>query len=579
MLPGEAFRNYRGQGRGAASAPALGPEGTAVVGRHSDRRHTMLWGVMAALAGIALAALVAATIPRALGQGRAAERPAAARCATSSTLRVTTATSFAPVLEGLAPVLSRGPDCVTLRVTPLDGRPAARRLEELRTDVWIPDDSAWAAYTPPGVLTPSGQSGAGTIVATSPVYMVTDPATAARVTEAGGSWLGLSGLLSTASGLRLAVRSPAAAGDGLIGAGALGEAVWLRSGMDASSMAMVDTVRHTRMVSGPAPALPGRPGEVALVPEYALLPALGALTDAAVLSGSDRTALMRFTWFPTAVGAGDPARSAALYRVLMSLTGADAAPLLGRAQLRRPDGGPPPDAAKEDLPHLAPASFGVIAPHHADHIFATFYPEERRANLLLVVDVSGSMGDPAPGSHTPLISLVRQGVLSIGSLLPDNSRLGLWSFGFKLAPPRDYRVELPSAPMGRAHRAALRVAVGNLKALDSGTALYDTILDAYRAAQATYHPGIPNQVLFFTDGHDQDDPDAIGVRDLAARLRAVADPKRPVELAIVVFGTHPDSAALRAVLSPVNGYLEPVTSAEQVAGSFVHVAVGGLRTR
>jgi hypothetical protein len=468
---------------------------------------------------------------------------------------------------------------VTLQVTPLDGRPAAQRLAELRTDVWIPDDSVWSAYVPPGVLAPAGQTGAGTVVATSPVYMVTDQPTATRITEAGGSWLGLSSLLSSASGVRLAVRSPGGSADGMIGAGALGEAVWLRNGMDASSMAMVNTVERTRMVPGPAPALPSRPGEVALVPEYALLPALGALNDAVVLTGTDRTALMRYTWYPTAAGAGDPERAAALYRVLMTLTGADAAPMLGRAQLRRPDGGPPPDAAREDLPHLAPASFAVIAPHHADHILATFYPQERRANLLLVVDVSGSMGDPAPGSRTPLISLVREGVLSVGSLLPEGSRLGLWSFGFKLSPPHDYRVDLPSAPLTRTHRARLRAAVGNLEALDSGTALYDTILDAYRAAQASYQPGVPNQVLFFTDGHDQDDPDAISVRTLAGQLRAVADPKRPVELAIVVFGTHPDSAALKTLLKPVNGYLEPVTSAEQVAGSFVHVAVGGLRTR
>jgi hypothetical protein len=539
----------------------------------------MLWGVVAALVGIALAALVASTLPRALRQGGAAERAAPAKCVTTSAIRVTAASSFAPVLAGLAPALGRGPDCVTLRVTPLDGRPAARRLAELGTDVWIPDDSAWAAYVAPGVLVPPGQTGSGTVVATSPVYMVTDDATATRVTEAGGSWLALSTLLSTGSGLRLAVRSPAESGDGLIGAGALGEAVWLRSGMDASSMAMVDTVKQTRMVPGPGPALPSRRGEVGLVPEYALLPALGSLSDARVLTGNDRTALMRFTWFPTVAGTSDPDRGAALYRVLMTLTGGDAAPLLARAQLRRPDGGPPPDAAHEDLPHLAPASFAVIAPHHADHILSTFYPEERRANLLLVVDVSGSMGDPAPGSRTPLISLVREGVLSVGSLLPDNSRLGLWSFGFKLSPPHDYRVELPSATLDATHRRTLRSAVGNLKALNSGTALYDTILDAYRAAQATYVRGVPNQVLFFTDGHDQDDPDAISVQKLITQLRAVADPKRPVELAIVVFGTHPDSAALRAILKPVNGYLEPVTSAEQVAGSFVHVAVGGLRTR
>lgn len=549
------------------------------MGRHSSRGHTLFWGVAGAVAGIVVASTVATALPRALGQGEAPPPRVRAACSTTTALRVTAASSFAPVLHGLAPALARGPDCVTLRVTSLDGRPAARRLGALRTDVWIPDDSAWVAYVGPGVLAAPGQAGSGTVVATSPVYVVTDRASAARITRSGGSWLALSSLLGSGAGLRLVVRSPAGSGDGLVAAGALGEAVWLRSGMDASSMAMVNTVRRTRIVAGRAPALPGRRGEVGLVPEYALLPALAAATDAAVLAGSDRTALMRFTWFPTAAAAGSPARRAALYRVLMALTGADATPLLARVQLRRPDGSPPPDAAGADLPRLAPASFGVIAPHHADHIMSTFYPEERRANLLLVVDVSGSMGDPAPGSRTPLIALVRAGVLSVGALLPGDSRLGLWSFGVELNPPYDYRVDLPSAALSRAHRRNLAAAVGRLNSLDSGTALYDTILDAYRAAQATYRPGMPNQVLFFTDGHDQDDPDATGVRTVAGRLRAAVDPRRPVELAIVVFGAHPDTAALKALIAPVNGYLEPVTSAEQVAGAFVHVAVGGLRTR
>jgi NDP-sugar pyrophosphorylase family protein len=44
------------------------------------------------------------------------------------------------------------------------------------------------------------------------------------------------------------------------------------------------------------------------------------------------------------------------------------------------------------------------------HVLTTWHPDRRRANLLVVVDVSGSMADPAPGTKKPLISLVSQGV-------------------------------------------------------------------------------------------------------------------------------------------------------------------------
>jgi hypothetical protein len=366
----------------------------------------------------------------------------------------------------------------------------------------------------------------------------------------------------------------------MVGAGALGEAVWLRSGMDASSMAMVSTLRNTRTVTGTAAALPERSGEVGLVPEYAVLPRFRSIArDDVVLTGTDRTALLRYTWLPTATAVSSPALRPALYRVLMALTSADGRKALDAAGLRRPDSGAPPAAADVPLPQLTSVSFGVMAPHHADHILATWNPEDRRANLLFVVDVSGSMGDPAPGSSATKIALVRQGVLSVAGLLPSDSRLGLWEFGFRLDGTKNYRVLLPPATLDPAHRQALGGAVGHLNAVNSGTALYDTIFAAYRAAQAAYTPGVPNQVLFFTDGRDQDDPNAISSAALSERLRAAADPNRPVEVAMVVFGSKTDTAFLKTVLAPVKGYLEPVATAQQVQGMFVHVAVGGLRTR
>jgi hypothetical protein len=533
-----------------------------------------------ALAGIAVVSTAVTALPRALGQGGGDRGTAAVPCGTTSTLRVTAASSFAGVLSDLAPALAQGPDCVRLTVTVADGRVAAESLNVLRTDVWIPDDGAWTAYAPDGALAAADEAGAGTVVATSPIYLVTDPRTAARIKETGGSWAGLSGLLQGRTGVRLAVREPAGSGDGLVAAGTLGDAVWLRRGMDASSMAMLETVHHTRTVAGTAPALPASAGEVGLVPEYALLPVLSSSArDAVVLSGTDRTALLRYTWLPTMAATGDPARRAALYRVLLALTGGESADALGRARLRRPGAGAPPEAALDRLPRLPQATFGVLAPHHADHILATWYPRERRANLLLVVDVSGSMGEPAPGSDVPLISLVRDGVRTVGTLLPAGSQLGLWAFGSQLAPPSDHVTLLPMAPLTGAHRRALTAALARLRAQDTGTGLYDTTLDAYRAAQATYRPGVPNQVIVFTDGRNEDDPGSLTARQLADRLRAAADPRRPVELAVVTFGSLPEVELLTSVLAPVGGYLSEVTSAEQVAGTFVHVAVGGLRTR
>ena len=505
-------------------------------------------------------------------------RPAAgAPCTSVTTLRIVTASSFAPVLADLAPQLARGRDCLRLEVSAIDGRPALGRLAAMEADVWIPDDAAWAMHTGDDVLAPHGQVGAHTILATSPIYMVSDQDTASRITAAGGSWAALSGLLTRDSGVRLVVRDPAGSGDGMVAVGSLGEAIWLTKGMDSATVASVAIQRVGRAVTGSRPALPSGSGEVGLVPEYALVRALDSNpAPLVVLTGTDRTAMLRFTWLPLAAAVADPDRRVALDRLLGALKSGSADQALSAAGLRRPDGEPPPGLPRGQLPRLAAKPFDEIAPHHVDHVFAAWYPKERRANLLLVVDVSGSMADPAAGTRTPLIRLVASGCASVGSLLPAESRLGLWGFGSRLDPPRDHRVLLQSAPLTPAHRRALSTVVGKLAAQRTGTGLYDTILAAYRSAVASYQPGMPNQVLIFTDALNEDDPGGITLAQLSTRLKATANSRRPVSVAVAAFGSKPDGG-LKAALKPVKGSLVRVTSGHQVDAMFVHAAVGGLR--
>ena len=100
--------------------------------------------------------------------------PAAVAQSCPTVLRVVTAASFAPVLTGVAPALAEGPDCVRLDVAVADGRAAAGRLAEPAADVWIPDDAGWAGDPGPARLAAPPAAGAGTVLAESPFYLVTD---------------------------------------------------------------------------------------------------------------------------------------------------------------------------------------------------------------------------------------------------------------------------------------------------------------------------------------------------------------------------------------------------------------------
>ena len=125
------------------------------------------------------------------------------------------ASSFVPVLTALAPALADGPE---LRPAGGDAgrwRAAAAEVAARDADVWIPDDAAWAGTQGMAQLAPAPTAGAGTVLATSPFYLVTDAATAERVT-ADGRRLARPGTAARPAG-RAAADHPRAPRPGRIG--------------------------------------------------------------------------------------------------------------------------------------------------------------------------------------------------------------------------------------------------------------------------------------------------------------------------------------------------------------------------
>ena len=556
--------------------------------RRPSRRLSWLFpaGVLAAVAAGVVLVVVAGTLI-ARGDVDLPGRSSGGTC--NRTVRVVTSSSFTSVLNELIEPLRRAESCVNLDVTTVDGRAAAERVARIDADVWIPDDASWAGVAGATKLANTGTANSGAVLATSPLYMVADSATAQRLRQAGGSWLALANLLiADRSGVKLAVRDPGSSGDGMVAAAAVGEAVWIDQGMDASSLALAKLLPATRTVGGPL-ALPAIGGEVGVVPEYALLPALDRLDRSTVLlPGTDHTAMLRFTWLPTADAVANPARASALTPVLQAINGPIGAKAIGAARLRLPEttgspaagppvAAPPPGAPVDRLPKHTATAFDVFGRHHVEHVFATWYPQDRRVSLLVVVDVSGSMNSIVAGTGLPVIELVKRGCRSVGDLLPDDAYLGLWTFGIALDPPRDHRTVVPVGRLDGERREMFASAVRGLAAASNGTGLYDTILASYLAARDAYRPGMPNQVLIFSDG-DNDDPNTITSAQLTARLAEAADPARPVQLSVAVFSKKATADSIRAILKPIAGYVDAPSTSDEVAAIFIHVAAGGLHT-
>ena len=523
--------------------------------QHRARKTYSRWRWLPAVAALVLVGACAVVLTTAY----APRPPADGAC---PALRVVTAASFAPILRTVA-------TCGPLDITVADGRGAAARAAAVDADLWLPDDAAWRGAPGRLALAEAPAADAGAVVATSPLYFVADDATAAQVKRAGGGWGALAELVTApGSRVRLVAHDPGGSGDGLLGLGAVGEAVWLADGMDASADALAVAFPRTRIVAGATPALPERPGEVGLVTERELRGA--TTTGRTVIAPTDHTAQLRYSWFPSAAAAADPERA----RALAGLKGALVGRPLTAAGLRGPDRRPLP--SDDDLPPLTAAPFDVLGPHHVDHVLATAYSQDRRADVLVAVDVSGSMRALVPATTEPRIALVRRSVTALAGLLPDDARLSLWAFGTHLDGDRDYRVLRPDGDLEGDGRRTVEGAIDTLTPTDTGTGLHDTVLAAYRSAQAAYREGTPSHAVVFTDGRNEADNPTLSLDQLRDALKAAADPRRPVNLAVITFGAEPDAEALQKAVEPVQGYVDRLTTADEVGAAFIHLAAGGL---
>ena len=97
--------------------------------------------------------------------------------------------------------------------------------------------------------------------------------------------------------------------------------------------------------------------------------------------------------------------------------------------------------------------------------------------------------------------------------------------------------------MTAAQRAKPHCLDGCAAARNTGTGLYNTILAAYRYQQAHYQAGVPNEVMLFTDGVNEDEPGSISRAQLKAAL-AAADPRKRRQMGIFAFGNRLPTGAL-----------------------------------
>jgi Ca-activated chloride channel homolog len=175
------------------------------------------------------------------------------------------------------------------------------------------------------------------------------------------------------------------------------------------------------------------------------------------------------------------------------------------AAFRTFDGKPGGPISRDNglLPQAKITTIEPPAPQVLNDVAESWNALRKRARVLMVIDVSGSMGQPVPGMGASRLDLAKQAAqAAIDQLAPDD-QLGLWSFSSE-EPGTDqtpYQVLVQPGPVSRVKG----VFVAKVRDLvpDRSTALYATTRAAVRSVQQSFDPNKINAVVLLTDGKNE----------------------------------------------------------------------------
>lgn len=164
--------------------------------------------------------------------------------------------------------------------------------------------------------------------------------------------------------------------------------------------------------------------------------------------------------------------------------------------------------------------------------------------LLTLLDVSGTMALPVPGTNMTRMQAISKIATEGLALFPPDSEMGVWMFSTHLdGRGKDYKEVVPVGPLAESIDGTLRkdLLVRELSAVQAkatgDTGLNDTLKAAYTEMTRTYQRDKINTLLILTDGAGNDDPDG-GVTNaqILSFLKKTYDPERPVSILLIAFG-------------------------------------------
>jgi Ca-activated chloride channel family protein len=205
---------------------------------------------------------------------------------------------------------------------------------------------------------------------------------------------------------------------------------------------------------------------------------------------------------------------------------------------------------------------------------------QRKSNVLVVLDTSGSMAESVPGTNLTRLQLLQQTATIGFGLLTNQTSIGLWDFSTRAGQSGEYRELVPfgalTEPVGATPRQrALVAATAGLRA-GGFTPLYDTIYAAFHDMQGRWQPNGTNAVLLITDGANEYQG-GLDLNQLLDKLTSEGHSDRPVPVISIAVGPEADAAALQQISQATGGRTFAAKDAAAAAQTLVLAFAGRLR--
>ncbi|MFC4562132.1 substrate-binding and VWA domain-containing protein [Nocardiopsis mangrovi] len=232
------------------------------------------------------------------------------------------------------------------------------------------------------------------------------------------------------------------------------------------------------------------------------------------------------------------------------------------------EGAPGADAVAENgvLPDepgqlLTPPSSGAL-----DAMLENWDELRKPANVLLVMDTSGSMEESVAGTGQNKLGLAKEAAIRSLEQFGGNDHLGLWMFSTQLESGRDWRELVPLGAMdadvdGTGRLDALTEAIDGLPP-SGGTGLYDTALAAHEQVGEQSRDGAINAVVFLTDGRNED-TDGISLDTLLESLEGESG-EETVRVFTIGYGDDSDMETMTTIAEATNAAAYDASDPESI---------------